>query len=82
MYKEEFHSLYLSSQGDLIQKIEVSRACSQKRNYINFKILTYLPTRKSPLGRRGLRQANRMNLSEVGVSMKNWINSALLNKTL
>ena len=43
-----------------------------------FKILTGNPTRKRPLRRPGRRWENitRMDLEEMGINMRNWVNSA------
>ena len=43
-----------------------------------FKILTGTPTGKRPLGRPGHRWEDniRMDLKEIGINMRNWVNSA------
>ena len=43
-----------------------------------FKILTYKPTGKRPLGRprRRLEDNIRMNLEEIGIDTRNWDDSA------
>ena len=43
-----------------------------------FKILTSTPTGKRPLGRRRRKWEDniRMNLKEIGVNKRNWVNSA------
>ena len=43
-----------------------------------FKILTSTPTGKRPLGRprRRWENVNRMNLKEIGINTRNWVDSA------
>jgi hypothetical protein len=56
----------------------LGRSCSQKEEGSAFKILTGKPTGKRPLGkrRRGWEDTIRIGLKEVGIDMRNWIDSA------
>ena len=61
-----------------MQKIEMGRSYSQmEEGRSAFKILTGTPTRKRPLGRPRCRWEDsiRMGLKEMGISMKNWVDS-------
>ena len=51
----------------------MGRSCSQ-----NGRILTGKPTIKRPLGRPRLRWEDniRMDLKELGINMRNWVNSS------
>jgi hypothetical protein len=79
-------SLYRSSNIDLISrslrwaghvdKIELAKSA--------FKILTCKPTGKRPLGRPRLTWDDniKMDLKEMGINMRNWIDSAQGGETL
>ena len=58
--------------------IEMGRSCSQRRSRSDFKILTGKPTGKIPLGRprRRWKDNVRMDLEEIGINTRNWIESA------
>ena len=56
----------------------MGRACSIEEGRSVFKILTGKPTGKRPLGgpRRGWENNIRMDLKEIGINMRNWIDLA------
>ena len=57
----------------------MSKPCSQnKKDWSSFKILTGKPTGKRPLGspRRRWEDNIRMNLKEMGINTKDWVDSA------
>jgi len=57
----------------------MGRACSQnQKGRSNFRILTDKPTEKIPLERPRHRWKNniRMDLKEIGVNTRNWMDSA------
>jgi Phosphate-selective porin len=49
-----------------------------------FKLLTGTATRKRPLGRPRCRWEDniRMDLKEININMRNWVDSALVKKAL
>ena len=57
----------------------MGRSCSQKEEGGSaFKTLTGTPTRKRPLGRPRRRWEDniRMDLEEIGINARNWVDSA------
>ena len=82
LHNEELHSLYRSP---IISRIIKSRRLKWTRNVARmeegrsaFKILTGKPTGKRPLGRpmRKWEDNIRMDLKEIGINTRNWIDSA------
>ena len=56
----------------------MGRACSHNKGRSAFKILTGKPTGKRPLGRtrRRWEENIRMDLEEIGINARNWVDSA------
>ena len=54
------------------------RVARMKEGTSDFKILTGKPTGKRPLGRprRSWQENIRMDLKEIGINTKNWVDSA------
>ena len=76
LHNEELHSLYRSHKSGRLRwaghvvKMEEGRSAS--------KTLTGISSRKIPLGRPRHRRENntRMDLKEIGINTKNWVDSA------
>ena len=82
-YNEELHSLFRSpnivsvtKSRRLIWAGHVARMVGKGRSA--FKVLTAKPTGKRPLGRLRRRWEDniRMDLKEIGINMRNWVDSA------
>jgi hypothetical protein len=81
---EELHNLYRSPNTVMAIKSRRSRwaghVARMEEGRIAFKIVTGKPTRKKNSGRRRCRfrcEDNiRMDLKEIGISTKNWVDSA------
>ena len=82
LHNEELHTLYQSP--NILRVITFRRLrwvrhlARMKEGEIAFRILTSNPTRKRPLGRPVPRRKNnvRMDLKEIGVNVRDWINLA------
>ena len=82
LYNDEFHSLYRSP--NIVRVIKSRRlrwsghVTRMEEGRSAFKILTGKPTGKRPLGRPRLRWEDsiRMDLEEIGINARNWVDSA------
>ena len=74
LHNEELYSLYRSPN---IVRVIISRRFMVEGRSV-FKILTRKPTGKRPLGRPMHRWEDniRIDLKEIGINMKNWIDSS------
>jgi hypothetical protein len=82
LHNEELHSLYHSP--NILRVIKSKRlrwaghVARMKEGRTDFRILTGTPTRKRPLGRPRHRWEDniRMDLKEIGINIRNWVDSA------
>ena len=81
LHNEELHSLYYSP--NIVRMIKSRRprwaghVARMEEGRSSFKILTGKPTGKRPLGKPRRRWDEiRMDLKEIGITMRNWVDSA------
>ena len=88
LHNEELHSLYRSA--DIVRGIKsrrlkwVGQVARMEEGRSAFKILASTPAGKRPLGRPRRRWEDniRMDLKEIGINTRNWVESALVSAAL
>ena len=77
-HNEKLHSLYRSPNIVIVIKSRILRRARMEEGRSAFKIVTGTPVGKGPLGRPRRRWEDNiiMDLKEMGINTRNWIDSA------